>query len=104
MRLSRRCSHRVQPSNGRTNDTNEHQVEGTVNKVAGRVQDAACALTGDADQQTKGKARVAANDMAAMAGGFIERLRDWAADQPLCAVVITAGAAFLLGRLTANRD
>ncbi len=83
---------------------NEHQVEGTVNKVAGRIQDAAGALTGDADQQLKGKARAAAGDVEAKAGDFVEHIRDWAADRPLSAVVITAGVAFLLGRLTANHD
>ncbi|MBB6244486.1 uncharacterized protein YjbJ (UPF0337 family) [Rhodanobacter sp. MP1X3] len=83
---------------------NEDQVEGTVNKVAGRIQDAAGALTGDADQQVKGKARAAAGDVQAKAGDMVERVREWAADRPLNAVLITAGLAFLLGRLTANCD
>ena len=83
---------------------NENQVEGAVNKVAGRIQDAAGALIGDADQQVKGKARAAAGDAQAKAGDVVERLREWAADRPLGAVMITAGVAFVLGRLTANRD
>lgn len=83
---------------------NEDQVEGTANKVAGRIQDAAGALTGDADQQVQGKARAAAGDVQAKAGDVVERVRDWAADQPLSAVLITASVAFVLGRLTANRD
>ncbi|MEP7184783.1 MAG: CsbD family protein [Rhodanobacter sp.] len=83
---------------------NENQVEGTANKVAGRIQDAAGALTGDADQQVKGKARAAAGDVQAKTGDVVERVREWAADRPLSAVVITAGLSFLLGRLTANRD
>lgn len=83
---------------------NEDQVQGTVNKVAGRVQDAAGALTGDADQQAKGKARAVAGEVQAQAGDFVENIRDWAADRPLSAVAITAGVAFVLGRLTANRD
>lgn len=102
--LSQADLHDVKPTHHRTNNMNEQQVEGTVNKVAGRIQDAAGALTGDADQQAKGKARAAAGDVEAKAGDVIERVRDWAADRPLSAVVITAGVAFLLGRLTANRD
>jgi uncharacterized protein YjbJ (UPF0337 family) len=83
---------------------NEDQVEGTVNNVAGRIQDAAGALAGDADQQVRGKARAAAGDVQAKAGDVVERLREWASDRPLNAVLITAGLAFLLGRLTATRD
>jgi uncharacterized protein YjbJ (UPF0337 family) len=83
---------------------NENQVEGTVDKVAGRIQDAAGALTGDAEQQVKGKARAVGGDVQAKAGDVVERLRIWAADRPLSAVLITAGVAFLLGRLTANGD
>ncbi len=83
---------------------NDHQVEGTINKVAGRIQDAAGALTGDADQQAKGKARAAAGDVQAKAGDVIERVREWASDRPLNKVLIAAGVAFLIGRLTASRD
>lgn len=83
---------------------NENQVEGTANKVVGRIQDAAGALTGEADQQVKGKARAAAGVVQANAGDVIERVHAWAADRPLSAVMITAGVAFVVGRLTANRD
>lgn len=83
---------------------NEDQVEGTANKVAGRIQDAAGAFIGDPDLQLEGKARAAAGDVQAKAGDAVERLRDWTADRPLSAVLITASVAFVLGRLTANRD
>jgi uncharacterized protein YjbJ (UPF0337 family) len=83
---------------------NENQVEGVANKVAGRIQDAAGALTGDADQQLKGKARAASGDVQAKAGDIIERAREWAAEKPLNAVLIAAGIAFIWGRLTASRD
>lgn len=83
---------------------NENQVDGTVNKVAGRIQDAAGALIGDVEQQARGKARAAAGEVQAETGDVVERLRCWAADRPLSAVVITAGVAFALGRLTADRD
>ncbi len=83
---------------------NENQVEGTVNQVAGRIQDAAGTLTGSANQQVKGKARAAAGEVQAKAGDAVERLRAWAADRPLTAVVITAAVAYVVGRLTANSD
>ena len=83
---------------------NENQVEGTVNKVAGRIQDAAGALAGNANQQIKGKARAAAGEVQMEAGNVVDRVLEWASDRPLNAVLITAGVAFFLGRLTANRD
>lgn len=83
---------------------NENQVEGRVNKVAGRIQDAAGALTGDAEQQAKGKARAAGGDVQAKGGDLVSGLREWAASSPLSAIAWSAGAAFILGRLTANRD
>jgi uncharacterized protein YjbJ (UPF0337 family) len=83
---------------------NDHQVEGTVNKFAGRVQDAAGALAGDADQQVKGKARAIAGDVQAKAGDAVEQVREWAADRPLSTVLVTAGVSFVLGILWARRD
>lgn len=83
---------------------NENQVKGTVSKAAGRIQDAAGALTGDTAQQAKGKARAAAGEVQAKAGDFVEGLRGWAAHQPLSAVIISATVAFVLGRMTASRD
>lgn len=83
---------------------NEHQVEGTVNKVAGRIQDAAGALTGDTITQIKGKATAAAGEVQAKAGDAAQGVREWTAQSPLTAIGIAAGLAFVLGRLTANRD
>lgn len=83
---------------------NENQVEGRVNKAAGHIQDAAGALPGGADHQAKGKARAAAGDVQAIPSDDVDRLREWAATRPLSAVVIGASVAFLLGRLTADRD
>lgn len=83
---------------------NENQVEGTVNKVAGRIQDAAGALTGDADQQLKGKARAASGDVQAKAGDLVEQARAWTAERPLSAVMIAAGLFYVIGRLSGRRD
>ncbi|NYE30054.1 uncharacterized protein YjbJ (UPF0337 family) [Rhodanobacter sp. K2T2] len=87
-----------------SNFMNVDQVQGTVNTVAGRIQDAAGALTGDADQQVKGKAHAEAGDVQAKAGDIVERFSEWAAERPVNAVLIAAGVAFLLGRITASRD
>jgi uncharacterized protein YjbJ (UPF0337 family) len=100
---SRHFFQRVAPNREEHARTNEDQVKGTVSKVAGSIEDAAGALTGDAEQQAKGKARAAGGDVQAKAGDVVERVRDWAADRPLSAVMIIASVAFVLARLTANR-
>ncbi|HEV7123563.1 MAG TPA: CsbD family protein [Rhodanobacter sp.] len=83
---------------------NEDQVRGTVKKVAGRIEHAAGALSGDAATQLEGKARAAAGAVQDKAGDAVESVREWTADRPLSAILIAAGIAFALGRLTANRD
>lgn len=83
---------------------NEHQVNGTIDNVAGRIQDAAGALKGDASLQAKGKARATSGDLEAKAGDVIETVRAWASENPLNKVLLAAGVAFVLGRITANRD
>jgi uncharacterized protein YjbJ (UPF0337 family) len=79
-------------------------VEGTANKIAGRIQDAAGALTGDAEQQVKGKLRAAAGDAQATASDALEQVREWIAERPITVALITAGVAYMLGKLSANRD
>jgi uncharacterized protein YjbJ (UPF0337 family) len=81
---------------------NEDQIKGAVNNIAGRVQNAAGALTDDVGQQLKGKARAAAGEAQSRAGDLIEEAREWIAERPLNAMLIVAGAAFLLGRLMSN--
>ena len=83
---------------------NNDQVEGAVRNVAGKIEDAAGALTGDAEHQLKGKVQQVAGAAQAKAGDILDGARELAADKPVGTVLIAAGVAFVLGMLFARRD
>ena len=83
---------------------NTDQVEGTVRNVAGKIEDAAGVLSGDAGQQLKGKARQVAGAAQARGGDLLDSARELAADKPIGTVLIAAGVAFVLGMMFARRD
>jgi uncharacterized protein YjbJ (UPF0337 family) len=83
---------------------NKHEVEGTVRNVAGKIEDAAGALTGDAEHQIKGKAREFVGAAQAKAGEALDEVREFAAEKPISTVLIAAGVAFALGVLFGRRD
>lgn len=82
----------------------QNEVEGTIRNVAGKIEDAAGALTGDAEHQLKGKVRQVAGTAQAKAGEVLDNVRELAADRPVGTVLIAAGVAFVLGMLFARRD
>ncbi|WP_458069452.1 CsbD family protein [Rhodanobacter sp. BL-MT-08] len=82
----------------------KNEVEGTIRNVAGKIEDAAGALTGDTEHQIKGKARQVAGNAQAKAGEVLDEVRDFAAEKPVGTVLIAAGVAFVLGMLFARRD
>lgn len=82
----------------------KNEVEGTIHNVAGKIEDAAGALSGDAEHQFKGKVRQAAGSVQAKAGEVLDDVRDFAAEKPVGAVLIATGVAFVLGMLFARRD
>lgn len=82
---------------------NQDQVEGTARKVAGRVEDAAGALAGDANTRASGKARQILGDAQKTYGSAIESVQNFTKDSPLAALGIVAGIAFLLGIISARR-
>jgi len=82
----------------------KNEVEGTIRNVAGKIEDAAGVLSGDAEHQIKGKARQVAGSAQAKAGEVLDDVRDFAADKPIGTVLIAAGVAFVLGVLFARRD
>jgi uncharacterized protein YjbJ (UPF0337 family) len=82
----------------------KNEVEGTIRNVAGRIEDAAGALTGDTGHQIKGKARQVAGTAQAKAGEVLDDVREFAVAKPVGAVLIAAGIAFALGMLFARRD
>lgn len=83
---------------------NSHEVEGTVRNVAGKIEDAAGALTGDPAMQVQGKVRQLAGSAQAKAGETLDDVREQVASRPIGSMLIAAGVAFVLGALWARRD
>ena len=68
---------------------------GAAREMAGRVQEKAGELSGDAKTQAEGLY----NQAAGRTQQQVARLGDVVKDQPIAAVVIAAAAGYLLGRL-----
>ncbi len=77
----------------------ENEVEGTAYDLGGKVEDAIGGLTGDSATQAQGKFHQARGKAQKTLGSAASEIRDNVADQPLTALAIVAGAAFLLGFL-----
>jgi len=79
------------------------QTEGTVQKIAGRVQDAFGAATGDAETQAKGKAREAVGSVQESYGEVLNQVRESAVSNPVVTLAVIAGIGFVLGAAWAKR-
>ncbi|CAN5701732.1 hypothetical protein BH10PSE18_BH10PSE18_14240 [soil metagenome] len=79
------------------------QAEGSVQKIAGRVQDAFGAATGDKDIQLEGKARQVAGGAQQRYGEVLDQIRESAVANPLGVVALAAGVGFVFGALWARR-
>jgi uncharacterized protein YjbJ (UPF0337 family) len=77
----------------------ENEFEGTARDIGGKFQDALGGLTGDTETQARGKFNQAAGKAQKTFGAAADELRDSIKDQPLAALALVAGAAFLLGFL-----
>jgi uncharacterized protein YjbJ (UPF0337 family) len=77
----------------------ENEFEGTARDIGGKFQDALGGLTGDTETQARGKFNQAAGKAQKTFGAAADELRDNIKDQPLAALALVAGAAFLLGFL-----
>lgn len=80
-----------------------NEIEGTVNKATGRVQDAVGGLTGDAATQVRGKVNQAAGEVQRTYGEAVDSVRDMTRNEPLLALAIAGGIGFVLGALIARR-
>ncbi len=85
------------------------EIDGTVNKVAGKVQGAAGDFLGDTKTSIDGRIREAAGKIqenygvaAEQVRGFTEELTERIHETPLLAVLAAAGLGYLLGRITAR--
>jgi uncharacterized protein YjbJ (UPF0337 family) len=81
----------------------QDQIEGAAQQVAGKVQDAVGALTGDAGLQGEGKVRQAVGNLQQSYGQTVDNVRLAVANQPIQGVLIAAAVGFVLGALW-NRD
>jgi uncharacterized protein YjbJ (UPF0337 family) len=85
------------------------ELEGTVNKYAGKAQAAAGEILGDTKTEADGRLRQAAGAIkenygaaAEQVRGFTEELTERIHETPLLAVLAAAGIGYLLGRVTAR--
>jgi uncharacterized protein YjbJ (UPF0337 family) len=79
------------------------KTEGTMQNIAGRMQDAFGAATGDAGTQLEGKARQAAGRAQQSYGDVLNQVRESAVANPAGTIAVVAGVGFLLGALWAKR-
>lgn len=79
------------------------QIKGAADKVAGKVQDAAGALGGDAGTQVEGKLRQVAGSVRESAGEAVDKVRSQTAERPMGALLLAAGIGFLLGAMMVRR-
>lgn len=79
------------------------QAEGAVQKVAGKVQDAFGAATGDSSTQAGGKARQVAGSAQKAYGEVVDQVRESALANPVATIAAAVGAGFFLGALWATR-
>jgi uncharacterized protein YjbJ (UPF0337 family) len=85
------------------------EIQGAVNKAAGKVQSAAGDVLGDTKTSVDGRIREAAGKLqenygaaAEQVRGFTEELTERIHETPLLAVLAAAGLGYLLGRITAR--
>jgi uncharacterized protein YjbJ (UPF0337 family) len=86
------------------------EIEGAVNKLAGKAQGAVGDALGDTKTSVDGRIREAAGKIqenygaaAEQVRGFTEELTERIHETPLLAVLAAAGLGYLLGRIT-SRD
>jgi uncharacterized protein YjbJ (UPF0337 family) len=79
------------------------KTEGTLQDIAGRVQDAYGNATGDTATQMEGKVRQAAGRAQQTYGDVLNQVRESAVQNPLGTAAAFAGVGFVLGALWARR-
>ncbi|RZL45105.1 MAG: CsbD family protein [Variovorax sp.] len=79
------------------------KTEGTLQNIAGRVQDAVGGATGDTSVQAEGKARQLAGKAQQTYGDVLNQVRESAVSNPVGTIAVAAGAGFVLGALFSRR-
>jgi uncharacterized protein YjbJ (UPF0337 family) len=79
------------------------KTEGTVQKMAGKAQDAIGGLTGDAGTQIEGKARQIAGQAQQSYGEALDMVRDCARSNPMGTLAAALAIGFVAGALMSRR-
>jgi uncharacterized protein YjbJ (UPF0337 family) len=88
---------------GVKNMVDRNVVEGTIENLGGKVEEAAGYVTGDPAARVEGKVRQVAGKAQTAYGKAADRVQEAARHQPLPALMLAGIAGFVLGRLTAAR-
>jgi uncharacterized protein YjbJ (UPF0337 family) len=75
----------------------ENRIEGAARNFAGKIQDAAGAITGDSATQARGQANRAAGAAQGAYGQALDGVRDFASDQPVLALLSAIGVGVIIG-------
>ncbi|MCO8613562.1 CsbD family protein [Burkholderia multivorans] len=79
------------------------KTTGTVQKLAGKAQEAVGDVTGSADMQLDGVARQLIGGVQENYGEALEQLRDVTSRNPLATLAAVAAVGFLIGTLWSKR-
>lgn len=79
-------------------------TKGSIQDIAGKVQDAVGGATGDVGMQAEGTLRQAAGKLQETYGDALEGLRKAVVENPLATLAAVAGIGFVLGALWARRE
>jgi uncharacterized protein YjbJ (UPF0337 family) len=79
-------------------------IKGSLQDIAGRVQDAVGGATNDPSLQVEGKLRKATGRLQQNYGEVLDQFRESAVRNPALTLAVVAGAAFCLGAYWARRD
>ncbi|KVZ31906.1 hypothetical protein WL15_09140 [Burkholderia multivorans] len=79
------------------------KTTGTVQKLAGKAQEAVGDVTGSADMQLDGVARQVIGGVQKTYGEALEQLRDVTSRNPLATLAAVAAVGFLIGTLWSKR-
>ncbi|WP_295537795.1 CsbD family protein [uncultured Pseudacidovorax sp.] len=80
-----------------------NKIEGTVQNLAGRVQDALGSATGDKRTQLEGKARQLGGKAQSGYGEVLSQVRHRVSKNPIGALAVVGAAAFAFAALKSKR-
>lgn len=79
------------------------KTEGTMQNLAGKVQEGVGSATGDVGTQLEGKARQVSGKVQQSYGEALEQVRDVAAGNPIATLATVAAVSFVIGAIWSKR-